>query len=125
MAGHARPVPVCHATGARGRAPGRSPRAGPRFRWHGFRRAGASLRVAEDAIPGRATSTGRCSPGCAGFFMRSRQQSFHSYLTMIYHADIGPALFLVITSLHQVPSKGKEVILMTGNPGIGECEESV
>jgi hypothetical protein len=40
---------------------------------------------------------------------------------MTYHADIGPAFFLVITSLHQVPSKGKEVILMTGKPGIGEC----
>jgi len=29
------------------------------------------------------------------------------------------SLFLVITSLHQVPDTGKEVILMAGEPGIG------
>jgi hypothetical protein len=42
-----------------------------------------------------------------------------------YHADIGLAFFLVITSLHQVSGKGKEVILMTRKPGIGEYGGSV
>jgi hypothetical protein len=37
-----------------------------------------------------------------------------------YHADIGAASFFVITSLHQVPETGKEVILMTGYLGIGK-----
>jgi len=42
-----------------------------------------------------------------------------------YHADIEPTFILAITSLHQVPSKGREVILMTGKPGIGECRETI
>ena len=98
----------------------------PAFPVAGLRHTAVGLPAAEDAIPGRAVSTGRRSfPALPNFLCAPGQRLFHSYLTVKCHADIGPAFFLVITSLHQVPSKGEEVILMTGKPGIGECGGTV
>lgn len=82
----------------------------------------AGLVVIPDELPASEVIV----PGSAGFFLCTLcSGNFPSYLTVSYHADIGAASFLVITSFCQDPDTGKEVILMTGEPGIGKHRREV